>query len=343
MIVKPIAIQKTGLVSSVGLNSLASCAAFRTKLTNPSATRFIDTKGDWITAHQVDLEKPWRGLTKLAKMAVLAIDEAMDGIDRAEWARIPLILCVAETDRPGRAEGLDDLLFLQIQKELGVSFAPQSCIVTQGRVAVAVALAQARSLMGKDEIKHVLIAATDSLISWNTLNHYQQQDRLLCESNSNGFIAGEGAGAILVGDIENNIGELVCTGIGFGRETAHIDSGEPLRGDGLTQSINSALNEAGCNMYDINFRITDISGEQYYFKEAALALSRTLRKHKTEFELWHPSECTGNQGATSGASMMALAQIACRKAFGRGPNILMHMSNDAGQRAALSLKFLGSI
>ncbi|MCK7582584.1 MAG: hypothetical protein MZV65_48090 [Chromatiales bacterium] len=40
--------------------------------------------------------------------------------------RMPLLLCVAERERPGRLEGLDDQLFLDIQQELDVRFAPQS-------------------------------------------------------------------------------------------------------------------------------------------------------------------------------------------------------------------------
>ena len=97
-------------------------------------------------AHQVTLEQPWRGLTKLAKMAAMAIDEAL-ARRAAETSGVgmPLLLCVAEPERPGRIDGWTTSLFAQIQSELGVSFAPQSAVVPHGRVGVAVALAQARS------------------------------------------------------------------------------------------------------------------------------------------------------------------------------------------------------
>ena len=68
-----LAILSTGLVTAVGLDAPASCAAMRAKVTNPSETRFIDSEADVIRAHQVTLEKPWRGLTKLAKMVAMAI------------------------------------------------------------------------------------------------------------------------------------------------------------------------------------------------------------------------------------------------------------------------------
>ena len=339
MSAQPFAIQSVGLVTAVGLSAPASCAAFRAKVASPTETRFIDSAGEWIMAHQVHLEQPWRGLTKLAKMAAMAIAEALQDIPKTDWSGLPLLLCVAEIERPGRIEWLDNQLMSKIQKELGVTFAPQSAVVPQGRVSVAVALAQARELMMKLNLPRVLVVATDSLLSWSTLSYYEREDRLLTERNSNGFMPGEAAGALLVGAPHGNPGELVCTGIGFGHEPANIDSDEPLRGDGLTQAITASLDEAGSQMHDIDFRITDISGEQYYFKEASLAVSRTLRQLKEEFDIWHPAECSGETGAASGATVFAGALAACRKAYTKGNNVLIHWANDGGQRAALTLKY----
>jgi 3-oxoacyl-[acyl-carrier-protein] synthase I len=338
----PLALQRTGLVTSVGLDAPASCAAFRAKLTNPSETRFVDAAGAWIVAHQVELEQPWRGLGKLSRMAAMAIEEALVGIPKSQWRQIPLLLCVAEPDRPGRADGLDAELFPQIEAELGAHFAESSLIVPHGRVATAVALGQARRLMSDGKLPRVLIASVDSLLSWPTLSHYERNDRLLTERNSNGFMPGEAAGALLVGRPTGQPGELLCTGLGFAREIAHIDSEEPLRAEGLTLAIKTALSDAGLQMQDIDFRITDLSGEHYYFKEASLALSRTMRVLKEEFDLWHPAECTGEVGAAAGTSILAAAKAACEKHYTKGHGILVHMANDAGQRAAITLQYRGA-
>ena len=336
---RPIAILGTGLVTSLGLTAAACCCAFRAKITNPFETRFIDSSGAWIMAHQVNLDRPWSGLTKLAKMAALAIEEALQNLNENQWHRLPLLLCVAEAERPGRLAGLDDQLLTQIQNELGVFFAPASAVVPQGRVGVAMALAQSRTLLGSTKSHGVLIVSTDSLLSWPTLSHYEREDRLLTEANSNGFMPGEGAGALWVGVDDGISPQLLCTGIGFGREQAHIDSGEPLRADGLTQAIKASLDDAGRQLHDMDFRITDNSGEQYYFKEASLALSRTLRQRKETFDIWHPAECTGEAGATSGVAVIAAAREACLKGYAPGRNILNHWANDAGQRAAVTLEF----
>lgn len=335
----PLAILRTGLVTSVGLSAPASCAAIRAKLSNPTETRFIDSSGEWIVAHAVPLEPQRRGLAKLARMAAMAIDECLADLPLDSWAGIPLLMCVAEAERPGRTDGLDDQLLLDVRQELGgVSFSSDSAVVAHGRVSVPVALVKARTLIGERKHPRVLIAATDSLITWPTLSHYERAGRLLTANNSNGFMAGEGAGALLVGDPTGQP-ELLCSGLGFALEKAHVESEEPMRAEGLSLAIKAALADAGVQMHEMDYRITDASGEQYYFKEAALALTRTLHQRKEEFDLWHPAECTGEPGAVAGVSVIALADAACRKAYARGSGIVAHFANDAGQRAAISLHF----
>jgi len=340
MAAAPIAVRSTGLVTAVGLSAPAACAAMRCKLTNPTETRFIDSAGEWIMGHGVPLEKPWRGLAKLAKMAAMAIDECLAGVEPEGRKDIPLLLCVAESERPGRLEGLDDRLFIDIADELGVRFATSSRVIAQGRVSVAVALQHARHLIVEHNLPRVVIAATDTLLTWPTLSQYERADRLLTAKNSNGFMPGEGAGALLI-EAPAGGGDLLCTGLGFGIEKAHIDSGEPLRADGLSTALKAALADAAREMHDFDLRITDVSGEQYYFKEASLALSRTLRKRKEEFDIWHPAECIGEAGALAGVAVIALADAACRKQFAPGTNVMAHLANDAGQRAAVTLQFRG--
>jgi 3-oxoacyl-[acyl-carrier-protein] synthase-1 len=68
-------------------------------------------------------------------------------------------------------------------------------------------------------------------------------------------------------------------------------------------------------------------------------VSRTLHKPKRALDLWHPAECTGEIGAVAGTTAIALAGAACRKNFSRGSNILVHLANDDGERAALTLEY----
>jgi|EndMetStandDraft_4_1072995.scaffolds.fasta_scaffold10973_3 3-oxoacyl-[acyl-carrier-protein] synthase I len=341
MKIPPLAIQRTALVTSVGLTAASSCAAFRAKLTNPRETRFKDADGGWILAHEVELDQPLRGLPKLARMAAMAISEALEDIPPQEWREIPLIVCVAEAGRPGRLAGLDDRLFAGIEEELQARFHPSSAIVAHGRAGVGVALSHARELIHGQSVPRVVIAATDSLLNAATLRSLTENARLLTPANSNGFMPGEGAGAVLLGSA-SGADALLITGLGFGVERAHIASDEPLRADGLVAAIRNALLDADAQMHDMDFRITDVSGEQYYFREASLALSRTLRQRKEDFDMWHPAECTGECGALAGIAVLALAESACRKAYTKGPRMLAHFSADTGQRAAVVCQWRGA-
>jgi 3-oxoacyl-[acyl-carrier-protein] synthase-1 len=92
-------------------------------------------------------------------------------------------------------------------------------------------------------------------------------------------------------------------------------------------------------MDDLDFRVTDLSGEQYYFKEAALALLKLMRVRKEEFDLWHPAECIGEVGAVAGLAALIFADTACREGYSRGGNILCHAANDSGQRMAIVAQY----
>src|SRR6266702_4592279 len=110
----PLYVLNSGIVSSVGLSAPAACAAIRSKLTNPTESRYLNSAGDWILCHAVPLEKSWRGREKLARMAAMVIEESMAGVPREQWSEIPLLLCVAERTRVGRLDGTDEELYSDI-------------------------------------------------------------------------------------------------------------------------------------------------------------------------------------------------------------------------------------
>ena len=332
----PLAITDVGMVTGVGLNASASCAAIRCALDNFQETRFMDSGGEWIMGCEVPLEQPWRGKTRLLKMAAAAITECITANKRIVPNETPLLLCLSEHERHGRVIDQDNQFFLDLQDELGMEFHGRSRVIAKGHVAVAVALQHARQLLQELDIKRVMIAATDSLLVAPTLNHYEQKERLLTSQNSDGFIPGEAAAALVVESAHTKQqNQLICDGLGFGIEEAHVDSELPLRADGLTAAIKQSLTDAGCEMGDLDFRITDVSGAQYYFKEASLALLRLLRKRKEEFDIWHPADCIGEIGAGMGLVMIAVLKAACEKGYTKGHHVVGHLGNDDGKRSSM--------
>ena len=332
---KPLGILAAGMVTGVGLDAPSSCAAIRCAIDNFSETRFMDKGGEWIIGSQVPLEQPWRGLPKLVHMVVPAIRECLAQVDVSP-ERIPLLLCVAEKERPGRLEGLDDELFLEIQAELGIRFHPRSVVIPRGRVAGGLAMLQARDLIHDVHFPYCIIAGVDNYLTASTLSAYEEMQRLLTSENSNGFIPGEAGAAILVGAAPT--ADLVCLGIGTGLERSTVQSEEPLRADGMVQAFEAAFADAGIDFSELDFRVTDSNGEQYYFKEAALALSRTFRVRKGQFDIWHPADCIGEAGAAIGPCAVAVVLFAIRKNYAPGPGILGHFSADNGDRVALVMR-----
>jgi len=332
----PLAITGMGMVTGVGLNAPASCAAIRCAIDNFQETRFMDNGGEWIMGCEVPLEQPWRGKTKLIKMAVAAIKECMKGNQQIKPEATPMLLCLSEHERKGRVIDDDNQFFWDLQDELGLEFHEKSRVIAKGHVAVAVALQHARRLIQELKVKHVLIVATDSLLVGPTLAHHEEYERLLTSNNSNGFIPGEAGAALVVEPVyAKQEPQLICVGLGFGIEEAHVYSEEPLRGDGLTGAIKESLSDAGHGESILDFKMTDISGEQYYFKEASLAFSRIDRTKRTEFDIWHPADCVGEVGSVLGVVMIAVLKFANEKAYSKGNHILAHLGNDDGKRSSM--------
>ena len=335
-----IAVCASGMVTSVGLNAPATCAAIRCGLTNYVETRFMDKNGEWITGSYVPLDQPWRGRSKLVHLVVPAIRECLSAVEGIPTDQIPLFLCVAEKDRPGRLYGIDDLLFDEIQEELNLPFHKKSAVISQDRVGGVYAIQQAVSLFYNEHLKYCIVAGVDTFLTAETLAAFEENDRILTETNSDGFIPGEAGAALLLCPGSNKSSKkLEIKGIGFGNEKAHIDSGEPLCAEGLVQAFKEALSSSGLSMGDLDFRITDANAEQYKFKEGNLAVTRTLREHKGEFDIWHPADCIGEVGAAIVFCVLAVAEAAARKGYSRGNNVLCHFGNDNGDRAAMILTF----
>ncbi len=340
---KSISICASGMVTNVGLTAPSSCAAIRCGIDNFQETRFMDNSGEWITGGYVPLETPWRGRAKLVNLVAPAIGECMNALINENFEKIPLLLCVAEKDRPGRIEGLDEHLLDEVQDELKTRFHEKSAIISQGQVGGVTAIKMAMELLSQSQLPYCIIAGTDTFLIAGTLAAFEKKNRLLTESNSDGFIPGEaGAAVLLCPGNQKSDGHMEIKGIGFGKEDSFIDSGEPLRADGLVQAFKESFSTSGLSMKDMHCRISDANGEQYKFKEGDLAVTRTLRDHKGKIDIWHPVDCMGEIGAGIVLSILCIAEAAARKGYSPGQNVLCHFGNDSGDRAVMILTCSGN-
>jgi len=335
-----ISVIASGMVTGIGLNAPATCAAMRVGISSFAETRFIDKSGEWIIGSCVPLEESWRGIAKLVKMLAPAIRECLESVKGGSTEDIPILLCLSEKSRPGRFSGLEDQVSQELLSELGCRFHKTSTIISQGRVGGVSAIRQAREMILKNNAPYCIVAGTDTFMVNAALSAYQEKDRLLTITNSNGFIPGEAGAAVLLAPyVQSNKPQLVINGIGFGNEKAHIDSEEPMKADGMVQAVKAALSESKQELGDLDYRITDVNGEQYGFKEASLVLTRLLRKRKEEFDIWHPADCIGEVGAAIVPCVLGVALTAARKGYAPGHGVLCHFGNDDGMRGALVLRY----
>lgn len=335
-----IAITASGMVTSVGIDSPSACAAIDCAIDNFQDTGFQDLAGQWQIGSEVVLEYPYRGQAKLLKMAVRASGECLLNRPDIAAGSIALILCLPESHRAGRVLENDNTFFQLLQHELDCTFSSLSRILTHGHTGVAVALKHSRELLAEPSIDACLIVGVDSLLVNKTLRSFEQQDRLLTSEYSDGFIPGEGASALLVEQAQGlSCPHMLCCGLGFATEPEPINSVGASRADGLVSAINKALAEACLAMHDMQYRVTDLSGEHYYFKEASLALSRTLRTPVDEFDMVHPADCIGEVGAACGGLVLAYQYNSMSIKADYSHNVLAHFGDDDGKRTAIILSF----
>lgn len=326
----------TGMVTSVGFDAPSSCAAIRAGIPGFVETRFMFDE-EWMIGSPVPFEEGWRGRERLLRLVVPAIEECLMGVAPSWDEEICLLLCIAEPDRPGRFPTLDESLLMEVQERVRRRFHRESCLIARGRIGGAHAVDHARRLIASG-CRYCIVAGVDTYLVSTTLLSFVEQGRVHTALNSDGFIPGEAAAAVLLGSADSAMPPfLTCLAVGYGTEPAPIGSGLPLRADGLVAAYKNALAQASMTMDDLDFRITDLSGEQYGFREAALALTRALRTNKEEFQIWHPAECIGEVGAATAPALLAVAAAAARKGYAPGPGALCQLSADDGQRAALVL------
>lgn len=293
----------------------------------------MSPEGDWVLGAEVPLEEPLRGLRRLARFLADALGECFATVDTPP-DRIPVLICLAEQDRTGRISDLESQLTRSLVAILGHELHAASGMYAFGQVGGAVALRDARRLLGEGA-EHVIVAGADSFLSARTLNDLFESGRVLSPTNSNGFLPGEAGAAVL---ISPNGPGLALSGLGFAHEPAHISSGQPLRGDGMVAAMRQALDEAELDYEAISYRIADLDGEQYYFREATLAQIRLWRGGGNPEEVWMPCDGMGQTGAAVIPICLGLGLTAWQKDYAPGPDVLIHAAHDDGRRAAIVLR-----
>ena len=132
--------------------------------------------------------------------------------------------------------------------------------------------------------------------------------------------------------------------LGIGCAIKPIESTEPFRPRGMTRAVRQALDSAGLTMREVAVRLSDLSGKHYKFKEATFAAGRLNRVARdASLELWHPIEYLSEIGAAILPCLPAPALHARQHSYGVGRVSQCHVGSDAGERAAIVLRYEGCV
>lgn len=330
----------SGMVTPLGYDAPSSLGALRAGVSALRASGWADPEsGSPLRAAAIDLPHGWEDLSKLADLAATAIGECLRALPGDIHAfEVPWLIGIAEPDRPGRFAGLDSTLLDEVALRLAVRRHSDSATFAADQVGGFLALQHALELLRAGRARRVVVAGVDTFLCDKTIASLLGRRRLVTPRNINGFFPGEAATAVVV-SLHEEATSVAIDGWGLGNEAATIEGTRPLRGDGLQHAVSQALTMARTSMSGIDFRMTDLSGEHYKFKEAMIVALRLDRATRDEpLDLWHPVEYLGEIGAAMLPCLLAWSRHAFAHGYAPGPRVLCHLGNDAGQRAALVLR-----
>ena len=335
-------IRAVGLVCPVGLSASAACAAMRAGIARFQELPYWDRNSAPVVGAAV------HGLTfdlqfgpRLVEMLAGALQDCLSDIPALPFQKVPLLVGLPESGRPGGGVGSTEGIIAGVQERLDIKFHREfSKGIPTGHTAGFECLRAAREILKTTDLPGCLVCGVDSYINASSLFWLDQHWRLKCEGHRDGVIPGEAAAAIYVRREATSgaTGEATIAGLGFANEDAPVLSEQPLLGRGLAEAARNALAEAGWGFHQLDFRLSDVTGENYGFREHTLTRGRLLRVVPLRDQpLWHPADSIGDTGAAAGIVQLIRATVAWEKAYAPGKRAACFTSAVSGDRAVATI------
>jgi 3-oxoacyl-[acyl-carrier-protein] synthase I len=338
----PLRVVSCGMCCAVGHNAPAATAAINARMNHFRETEFVDA-GDPIMGGAIYGVNQW-GAERLQLMVQTVMDECLAKLTAIDVKQVAVVLITADVQRSGMPR---EHLSYALQSFMGKGnaqdspFHAQSYMATYGKGGIARAIADAAALLdAKPSPKYVLLVAIDSLLDAAAIEQFLSQQRISTAQNADGFIPAEGAAALLLTNESSSEPALWIDAGVTAREDWRLGGEVPLRANGLTTAMRSAVKSANTEVAAMDFHASGMTGEGWYAKEVSLAMSRSMERKKPEFPHLMVARSVGETGAASPLLTMAwLAGVMGRSSGSPGSSALLHFAGDDGQRSALVVRY----
>lgn len=338
-------------ITPLGYNSEMTAASVRGGISRlVEAIEYYDTEGNPIIFSSVEsMYDHANEVVRIEEIAHNCLSSLLQGYFRNDSyvkREINLLIGVSSLSRPGpRYEGLNDKIAYNLL-ELSKRWSKKTTlkVIASGECSSINCIEIAGKLLEVNPNAMCIIGGIDSLLAFDTLDWFEQAERLKSETfgRNQGIIPSEGVGFLIV---ESKHSALLqkkqvlaeLKGIGLSKEPAPFLSDKPSRGEGLSEAIRIALSKTGCAPGNINHVIGNLNGEYYRSKEWGLAEIRCFGNSNGSRKLWHPADCMGSVGAASGVILINLAIQALYRGWMDG-NVMIFCSDDGNDRGTVMLE-----
>lgn len=338
-----------GAVTPVGRSAWAAAAAVRAGVSGFGPHGFmVDAAGKPMCVAAFPWLPTAQGVaSRIGESLVAAIRDSLlplRAVAGAEGIPAFSLLVNLPSARPGLPDDLCDTVREHLVREFpnGVD---RIGVAPLGHAGGMMALRSASEYLRATPAAVCIVAGADSYLDPDALEWIEDTDQLHSageQNNPQGFVPGEGAGAMLLVSAETAqrmglqpLGRI--EGQGLGREANLIRTDSVCIGEGLTAAMRGAMgglpqDERLTDVY------CDLNGEPYRADEFAFAALRTRERFVAASDFVAPADCWGDVGAASAVLLVMLACIAGLKGYANGPNALVWASSVTGERGAVVIR-----
>lgn len=330
-----------GARTPVGKTAFASAAAVRAAISMFNDHPYmIDKAGDpMVVAMDAFLPADMGGPGRFLELGLSAAEEAFEVLSGKKGRPQPVILIGLPRQRVGLPADLD----LEIVRGFQERF-PEACVevVQCDHSGGMMAIEEGWRRIGNGAASLCLVGGVDSYLEPEALEWLDAEDQLHSQTNSWGFIPGEGAGFCLLCSERTAhqyslpvLGEILAAATA--KETNLIKTESVCLGEGLTDALRKAATGLPPGSR-IDNTICDLNGEPYRGNEWGYTLVRVGEHFVDPTDFMTPADCWGDVGAASGPLFVVLAVVSGLKGYANGSHTLIFTSAETGERSAALIR-----